>query len=145
MPQPHSPAFDEAAIRAAREAQNRAIARGQWDSVASLWVRDVAVVAGLGAACQGQEAYRAALAADGTMSFERTPSTIEVSAQWPLAWEEGTWTGRRQLQPTLPLIAGRYSAQWVKVKDRWLIRSELFVALTCAGEACRWQMIPPSL
>jgi len=145
MSQPDTPPSDEAAIRAARVAQNRAMAAGQWDSVASIWVRDVAVVAGLGVAFQGREAYRAAFAADAGMLYERTPGTIQVSSQWPLAWEEGTWTGRRGLQPTLPLVTGRYSAQWVKVGGRWLIRSELFVALTCTAEACRWQMAPPTL
>jgi ketosteroid isomerase-like protein len=144
MPQPESPVSDETAIRAAREAQNRAIDRGEWESVASLWVRDVTVVAGLGVAIQGREAYRAALAADAALRFERIPGSIQVSSRWPLAWEEGTWMGRRTPQDA-PLIMGRYSAQWGRVADRWLIRSELFVALTCSGEACRWQVAPPSL
>jgi ketosteroid isomerase-like protein len=141
MPQPESPASDATAIRAARKAQNRAIDRREWESVASLWVRDVTVVAGLGAAIQGREAYRAAFKADPALRFERIPDSIQVSPQWPLAWEEGTWTGRRTPQQP-PLIMGRYSAQWVRVADRWLIRSELFVALTGTGEACHWQVAP---
>jgi ketosteroid isomerase-like protein len=136
---------DEAAIRAAREAQNQAIAAGQFDSVASFWVRDVAVVAGLGVALQGRDLLRAAFAADSGIIYERSPSTVTVGSHWSLGWEEGTWTGRRGAAPAPPLIAGRYSAQWVKVNGRWLIRSELFVALTCSGQACRWPAAhPPS-
>jgi ketosteroid isomerase-like protein len=142
--QPSTPGPDEAGVRAARQAQNRAIAKAQWDSVASFWVRDVAVVAGLGVTFQGRDAYRAAFRADSGMVYERTPTRIQVSSQWPLAWEEGSWTGRPGFKPSPPLVSGRYSAQWVKVNGRWLIRSELFVALTCTGQACRWQMAQPS-
>jgi hypothetical protein len=72
------------------------------------------------------------------MLYERLPSTIVVSEHWPLGYEEGTWTGRAAQGVAPALIAGRYSAQWAKVGGRWLIRSEVFVALTCSGVACRW-------
>ena len=144
MTQTQPPPSDGAVIRATREAQNRAIAAGDWDSVARVWVRDVVVVSGLGVTFQGREAYRAAFAADTGMRFERTPGSIQVSSQWPIAWEDGTWTGWRGQEQAPPLVSGRYSAQWVKVGGRWLIRSELFVALTCSGEACRWQAAAPS-
>jgi hypothetical protein len=40
------------------------------------------------------------------------------------------------------VIGGRYSAQWVKRDGRWLIRSEVFVALTCAGAGCEAAAVP---
>jgi hypothetical protein len=76
------------------------------------------------------------------MTYERTPSAVEVSKDWPLAFETGTWVGRASGSGS-PLLRGRYSAQWVKVGSRWLIRSEVFVALSCADEACRWPAAAP--
>lgn len=136
---------DQSAIRGARLAQNRAIAAGQFDSVASFWVRDVAIVAGLGVTLQGREVLRAAFASDSGIVYERTPTLITVSGHWPVAWEEGTWSGRRGRGTSPPLISGRYSAQWVKAEGRWLIRAEQFVALTCSGVACRWTVARPAL
>ena len=68
---------------------------------------------------------------------------VPVGAMWmtglaPSAWETGSWTGYRSGQSGPALLAGRYSAQWVKQNGRWLIRSELFVALDCSGAACAW-------
>ena len=74
---------------------------------------------------------------DSGMVYERTPDQIQVSAQWPLAFETGHWTGRRGANGAT-IIGGRYSAHWVQRSGRWLIRSEVFVALTCTGEACEW-------
>jgi ketosteroid isomerase-like protein len=133
-----APQSDQTLIRAARQAQNRAIAAQAWDSVASFWLPDVAVVAGLGVTLQGREAYKAGFAADRGMLYERVPGTIQVSEHWPLAYEEGTWTGRATSNPPKALISGRYTAQWAKVRGRWLIRSELFVAISCSGLACQW-------
>ena len=135
---PNNP--DAAAIRAARRAQNSAIAARQLDSVATFWMPDIAIVAGLGVAIQGRERLRAAFAEDSGVIYERVPTTVEISERWPIAWEEGTWTGHLEGQSTPPLISGRYAAQWRKVNGRWLIRSEQFVALTCTNYACRWSV-----
>jgi ketosteroid isomerase-like protein len=131
-----------AAIRAARLAQNAAIARGDLPEVAALWTDDVTVRAGLGRAVSGKQAYLAAFVADSGMRYERLPTEIVVSSHWPLAYESGQWEGRLTSGPT-PVLRGRYSAQWVKVGTRWLIRSEVFVALECAGPACRWPATVP--
>jgi ketosteroid isomerase-like protein len=128
------------AIRVARRAQNAAIAAGQFDSVATFWLPDIAIVAGLGVTLQGRDVLRAAFAADSGVIYERSTTTVEVSQKWPIAWEEGTWTGRLNRKPAPPLIAGRYSAQWRKVDGRWLIRAEQFVALTCSAKACQWPL-----
>lgn len=135
-----SSAGDEAEIRAARRAQNHAIAAGQLDSASTFWVRDIAIIAGLGVALQGRDVLRAAFAADSGVIYERTTTKVELSANWPIAWEEGTWTGRIARSTTPPLVTGRYSAQWRKVNGRWLIRAEQFVALTCTAQACRWPL-----
>jgi hypothetical protein len=62
--------------------------------------------------------------------------------QWPLGYEEGTWTGRLGSATGTIVITGRYAAQWVKRGGQWLIRSEVFVALTCADAGCKYQSAP---
>ena len=66
----------------------------------------------------------------------------EVSAQWPLAYEAGEWTGHLGGASGPVIIGGRYSAQWVKRGTRWLIRGEVFVALSCAGVGCNYSAAP---
>jgi hypothetical protein len=63
--------------------------------------------------------------------YERIPDDIEVGRDWPLAFETGHWVGRRAGQPVL---GGRYSAQWVRDGQKWLIRGEVYVALKAEGE-----------
>lgn len=129
---------DAAEIRAARAQQNQAIAARDFDRVADLWIEDVQITAGLGFTLHGREAYRRAFSADSGMVYRREPDQVQVSSNWPLAWETGSWTGRRANQGGAPLLAGRYSAQWFKQDGKWRIRSELFVALQCSGVSCAW-------
>jgi hypothetical protein len=67
---------------------------------------------------------------------------VEVSPRWPLAFETGAWEGHLGTLAGPLVIAGRYSAQWVKRGDQWLIRSEVFVALTCSGIGCQADAVP---
>ena len=131
---------DEAgAVRAARAAQNAAIRARDFDRMASYWTDSVTLTAGLGTELRGRLAYRRAFEQDSAITYERTPQVVEVSANWPLAWEQGTWIGRGSGGgDAVPRLGGSYAAQWVKVGGRWLIRSELFVATSCQGVACRW-------
>ena len=129
---------DAADVRAARVQQNEAIAARDLDRVASFWIDDVQVTAGLGFTLRGRDAYRRAFALDSVMVYRREPDNVQVNSHWPIAWETGSWTGHRSGQTGPALLAGRYSAQWVKQNGRWLIRSELFVALDCSGAACAW-------
>jgi ketosteroid isomerase-like protein len=134
-----------AEIRAARLEQNRAMTAGEVDRAASFWTGDVSIRRGLGQTIVGRDAYRALLApgsaTDSTLVYERIPTAIDVSPQWPLAFETGTWRGRLGPQGAT-VIEGRYSAQWVRRDGVWLIRSEVFVALTCAGAGCRYTAVP---
>ena len=138
---------EAAAIRAARLEQNALLARGDIDGAAAFWTDDVTARAGMGRAVTGRAAYAAVFRGDSVISrmrYVRTPVEIVVSAQWPLAYESGEWTGRRaDAASDTPLVRGRYSAHWIKADGRWRIRSEVFVALECAGAACDWQVAPP--
>ena len=139
-------AADETAIREARVAQNLAIAAQDPDRVASFWTEDVTIRRALGQPVTGQAAYRKLFEPTGSptsrLIYQREAIAIEVSPHWPLAFEEGTWTGQVGSAVGPTVIGGRYSAQWVKREGRWLIRSEVFVALTCAGVGCGYPAVP---
>lgn len=136
-------ASESDAVRQARQEQNRAMAVGDVERVASFWTEDITLRRGLGASVIGKDACRALIDPSPTaesLIYIREPDVIEVSPDWPLAFESGTWTA--QFGDSPPVIAGRYSAQWVKRGDLWLIRSEVFVALTCNGNANQWPALP---
>jgi ketosteroid isomerase-like protein len=131
-----------AEVKEARLAQNAALATHQMDSAASFWANDVIITAGLGTVLRGKDAYRQAFASDSGMIYVRTPAHVEVARPWQSAWEDGEWVGRQGLSGPV-VIRGRYAAQWHRVGPRWLIRSEIFVALACSGSACRWRLTSP--
>lgn len=131
-----------AGVRAARLAQNAALAARSLDSAAAFWTNDVVAVTSRGGVLRGKEAYREAFAGDSVMVYVRTPERIELSTGWPLAWEDGSWTGRRGAEGPV-LLSGRYAAQWHRVRGRWLIRSEVFVGLGCSGDPCAWPVQTP--
>ena len=128
---------EAAQVRAARAAQNTAIAAHDLDRAATFWTDDVVIRSGLGQVVQGRASYRAAMAGDTETVFRREPDRVDVSdnVKWPLAFESGTWTGRGA-RDGRPLIRGRYAAQWIKRDGKWLIRAEVFVALGCSGAGC---------
>ena len=138
-------AQDAAAIRAARVAQNAAMAAGDVERAATWWTDDVAIRRGLGAPVNGIAAYKAilerALVSDTALVYDRKTTGVTVSNHWPLAFETGTWVARRGGKGAA-LITGQYSAQWVKRGGSWLIRSEVFVALACSGKGCDAKALP---
>jgi uncharacterized protein (TIGR02246 family) len=137
---------DEQAIRAARSRQNKALADKDLDRVAAYWTPDVTIRRALGLPLAGADAARKALeppqSGAPVIVYQREAVAVEVSANWPLAYEEGRWSGYVDSVGTPAVIGGRYSAQWVKRNGQWLIRSEVFVAITCSGIGCKFQAAP---
>lgn len=140
---------EASAVRAARAAQNRAIAALDTAGVASYWTDDVEIRRGLGALVVGKEAYAklfvpdsGAIARGEELIYQREPSSVEVSTKWPLAYESGTWAGHFGRADGPTRIGGRYTAQWVKRDGKWLIRGEVYVALTCADVGCESKAVP---
>ena len=137
---------DATAIRAARTAQNKAIAAGDLDRAASFWTEDVTVRRALGQPLSGRDAARTALEAPPEpatrLIYQRLTKDVEVSGTWPLAFETGAWEGHQATPGGPVVIGGRYSAQWVKRAEGWLIRSEVFVALHCRGAGCAASAVP---
>lgn len=148
-PSTHPATEDADAVRAERAAQNRAIAALDTAAIASHWTDDVEIRRGLGALVTGREAYKrlfnpdsGAVARGEELIYQREPTSVEVSTQWPLAYEAGTWIGHLGGADGPAMISGKYSAQWVKRDGRWLIRGEVYVALTCADKGCASKALP---
>ena len=137
---------EAAAIRETRAAQNRAIAAWDAATVASYWTEDVTIRRALGQPLAGREAARAIFelkgSRDSALVYQRLPSAVEISTNWPLAFETGEWSGHLGSATGPVIIGGRYSAQWVKREGRWLIRSEVFVPLSCMEAGCSAKAVP---
>ncbi len=134
---PHS---EVTAIKEARQAQNRAIASADLDTAEKFWTADITIRRALGQAVTGITEARKILEPAPNhrpaIIYQRAPTSVEVSRHWHLAYEEGQWTGHLDDVHSTAILAGRYAAQWVKRGELWLIRSEVFVALTCTGSGC---------
>lgn len=130
-------ASDAADIRAARAAQNNGLAQKDLFGIESFWTDDITVTTGLGRILHGRSAYRAAFDSSAGSVYLRTTTDVQMSARWPVAFETGTWTMRVRSKNAPPAASGRYSAQWVRQGGRWLIHSEVFVALACTGDYCQ--------
>lgn len=142
----HRSPDDERAIRTARASQNAAMEAGNADLAATWWTEDVTIRRALGQDVHGRAAYKQILLPtgnrDSSLVYWRDPDTIAVSAHFPLAFESGRWAGHLGGAKGPVVIGGPYSAQWVKRDGRWLIRSEVFVAMTCAGVGCGYAAVP---
>ena len=146
LPAAGQAATDQEAIKAERLQQNAAIAAYKIDDVAAFWTDEVTICRGLGTQLAGKAAYRKLFESDAPspsqVVYQREPDAIAVSSHWPLAFETGVWRGHLGSATGPTVISGRYSAQWVKRDGRWLIRSELFVALDAAGAGLNFKAVP---
>ena len=143
---PKDVAAEAALIRAARVAQTQALAKDDVATVVRYWTPDVTIRRALGQPIDGAEAARKVIEPTANTAnrvvFQREAVSVEVSPNWPLAYEEGRWSGHPGSVDQKSILGGRYSAQWVKRDGQWLIRSEVFVALTCADAGCKAAAAP---
>ena len=146
-------AADEAAIRLARSTHTKALAANDIDRVVSYWTSDITIRRALGQTLTGVAEARKVIEPPPVTAVTATPAappiiyqreavSVTASTHWPLAFEEGRWSGHVGGADAPALLGGRYSAQWVKRDGKWLIRSEVFVALTCAEAACKYPAAP---
>ena len=141
-------AADEAAIKEARRLQTQALAKNDLDTVVKYWDPAITIRRALGHPVDGAAAARKVLEpASGAnpataIVYQREATSVSVSPNWPLAYEEGRWSGHVGTVDSKPVLAGKYAAQWVKRDGSWLIRSEVFVAIDCADAGCKATALP---
>jgi 7,8-dihydropterin-6-yl-methyl-4-(beta-D-ribofuranosyl)aminobenzene 5'-phosphate synthase len=128
----------EAAVRAAREEFNAAIARHDAPAIARLLAPGYHIVTGRsdqshGAGSEGEK-WAARFAADPTVTYRRTPREVRVNEGWGLAAETGDWAGSYASPAGRAKAKGVYAAKWQRAVDgRWLVQSETFTTMSCEG------------
>lgn len=131
---------DEEQIRNVRAASNAAIARQDAEAIVSFLDSEYQITTSLGQMFQGREGevdtWNGLFRDRPDVVYVRTPETIAVSADYPLAAESGTWIGTWTAARGLVRTGGTYKAMWRNADGEWKIRSELFVALFCEGDGC---------
>ena len=139
---------DEAAIKDARRLQTQALAKNDLDTVVKYWDPAITIRRALGHPVDGAAAARKLLEPTSSPNpataivYQREATSVSVSPNWPLAFEEGRWSGHVGTADSKPILAGKYAAQWVKRNGTWLIRSEVFVAIDCADAGCKALVLP---
>ena len=139
---------DEAKIKESRRLQTQALAKNDLDTVVKYWDPAITIRRALGQPVDGAQAARRLLepsqsqTSTTTIVYQREATSVSVSTNWPLAYEEGRWSGHVGTADSKPILAGKYAAQWVKRDGIWLIRSEVFVALDCADAGCKAAALP---
>jgi len=131
---------DEEQIRKERAGYNDAIARHDVSGIVSFLDEDYQITTSLGQLLQDRDAEASSwedlIASRQELLYVRTPESIEISSNYPLAAEVGVWTGRWSTDDGTVKTGGRYAAMWRRVDGTWKVRSELFVALYCEGSSC---------
>lgn len=144
LPAPVAGRSSAAAVRAARDWYNRAIARRDANAIAALFTPDYHAVFGRGAHIEGVEAARddwiEEFRTNGPASCIRTADRVTVNDDWGLAHERGHWQCRATVNSAVARPSGRYTAKWERdVTGRWRVQAELFTTLQCVGapDGCR--------
>ena len=130
-------AEEEVAIRATRQLSNRAIADHDTLSLILAWTPDYHMITSRNAEVSGAanavHKFADEFKARPDVVYLRTPDKIEVFNKWSMASEQGRWTGQWTDGKEEIKVAGTYFAKWHRLKNKWLIRAEVFVPLTCEG------------
>ena len=131
---------DTEQIRNARAEYNDAIARHDVPGIISFFDAEYQITTSLGQLSQDVEGeavdWRELIASRKDLLYVRSPESIEISKDYPLAAEIGTWVGTWSTSQGPVRTGGRYTAMWRQVDGMWKVRSELFVALYCDGISC---------
>lgn len=130
---------DEAAIRAARERSNRAIAAHDVDGTVSMMAPAYVSVSSRNSRNvsrdEARREYASLFTARKGVVFVRAPARIVVNHDWGQAAEEGKWTGRWSAEGGAIRVGGVYFAKWVKMGADWQMLSETFVQTSCVGRS----------
>jgi ketosteroid isomerase-like protein len=132
-------AAEAAAIRAERQAFNRAIAGKDLARIATVLQANVILVTGTASEVyEGRDAQLALWRGDFDSAnralYARTTTCVRVSATAPVALEIGRWRGQRE--SAADFAAGSYAAKWRRVDRAWTLEAEIYSTETCGGDFC---------
>lgn len=120
---PSNGAGDEAAIRKSVEAYVAALNRGEVDQVLSYWAEDADYVDETGKAHRGRDAI-AALFKKHVQELKGHKVKIDIKSLRFLKPDVAIEDGQLELlSPEGAAETSRYTAVWIKAKDKWLISS----------------------
>lgn len=137
-----APSAEEAAIRALREQNNRALAAHDLDAAMQIVGKDFVLVGGSGgidrSSAENRKAWAEEFAQPGHDRYVRTPAKIEVGMRKGVlrAAESGTWEGIDHLAAGESRPYGSYFVHWAKESGAWKVVSETYVTLGCRGSGC---------
>lgn len=115
--QTNSTASDEAKIKESRRLQTQALAKNDFDTVVKYWDPAITIRRALGQPIDGAQAARKLLEPSPNQNlataivYQREATSVTVSSNWPLAYEEGRWSGHVGSADSKPIFAGKYAAQ----------------------------------
>lgn len=120
------------AIRAARAAFNRALAKADLTAIEPLLTPNAVLVTGTDSAIiTGRKAqliaWKREFAARERAIYTRAPEMVTISPVEPIAFEHGSWRGAASNGQIL--ASGAYTAKWRQIDGDWRIEAELFLTL----------------
>lgn len=129
-----------AAVRAQRDAFNRAIAAGDTATIATILADNVQSIRGTGSEVMSGKAAQLAFwdqlaRSAAPVRYVRKPARIDLSKVAPMALETGTWRGASLAAPA-DWVSGRYVAKWRRIGGAWRIESETYMTVACGGTLC---------
>ncbi|MEQ8364489.1 MAG: nuclear transport factor 2 family protein [Cyclobacteriaceae bacterium] len=129
--------MDEISIRYSRDFNNEAIKDRDTVAIDDAWMDNIVVISSADTQINGKAALKKVFVDQFNSSadaiYVRTPVKIEMMKQWGMASEVGTWEGSWTIPDGKIEIGGTYYAKWHKVRDKWLIRTEVYTPTYCTG------------
>ena len=128
---------DEISIRYARDLSNKAIAEKDTVAIDDVWMENIVVISSADTQINGREELKQIFLdqfkSQPDVIYVRSPLKIDVMERWKMAAEYGSWEGSWSNEGKKIEIGGSYYAKWHKIKDRWLLRTEVFTTKYCSG------------
>lgn len=124
---------DEAAIRDQRQRSNDLIAAHRAEALRPFFDPEVKLIRGDGTLVVGIDAtvrlFESQFSDPDFVAYVRKTATVTIDKDGKRAAETGTWIGSWRQASGEATKTGQYLAVWKKAQDRWIIESELYVAL----------------
>lgn len=124
---------DEAEIRERRRRTNELIAAHQGEALRPFFDPEVKLIRGDGTLVVGVDAalqvFETQFKDPAFVTYDRTTANVSIDRAGTRAAETGTWVGSWRAATGETTRTGQYLVVWKKVRNAWIIESELYVAL----------------